>query len=93
MRFEFDREANALYIYLQEIPYGAVARTIEIEDGANLDIARDGQVLGIEFLDLDDFWRFLEHHNGQIVVPEYVEVDRASKPSSADRAGTLPTRF
>jgi uncharacterized protein YuzE len=89
MRFEFDREANALYIYLREIPYGAVAQTVEAEDGANLDVDREGRVLGVEFLDLDDFWRFLEHHDGQILIPDYVEVGGASKLGLSGRASPV----
>jgi uncharacterized protein YuzE len=75
MRFELDSEVNALYIYLRdgEIPAGGVARTIEVEDGINLDIDSEGFVLGMEFIDADDFPRFLERRNGRLDVPEREE--------------------
>ncbi len=75
MRFELDSEVNALYIYLrgEAIPDGGVARTIEIEEGVNLDIDSGGFVLGMEFIDADDFPRFIERHGGGLDIPERVE--------------------
>lgn len=75
MRFELDSEVNALYIYLrgETIPDGGVARTIEVEDGVNLDIDSEGLVLGMEFIDADDFPRFLQRHGGRLDVPEREE--------------------
>jgi uncharacterized protein YuzE len=83
MRFEFDKQANALYVYLREIPYGAASRTIELEEGVNLDVDRRGRALGIEFLDLDDFWRFLERNDGHIVIPDRYVPRKASDLSRA----------
>jgi hypothetical protein len=38
MRFEYDEETNALYIYLRgKIPAGGVARTVELAPGVYLD--------------------------------------------------------
>lgn len=75
MRFEFDREVNALYIYLrgESIPAGGVARTIELAEGVNLDVDKEGRTLGLEFVDLEDFRRFLEDHDGVIDIPERAE--------------------
>lgn len=73
MRFELDSEVNALYIYFREIPDGGVARTIVIEDGVNLDVDPEGFVLGMEFIDADNFPRFLKRHNGSLEVPEREE--------------------
>ncbi len=48
MRIEYDREVDALYLRLQE---KYVARTIEIEEGLNLDLDEDGKLIGLEVLD------------------------------------------
>lgn len=73
MRFELDSEVNALYIYLREIPDGAVARTVELEEGVNLDIDAAGRILGLEFVDADDFGKFLADHGGGLDIPERAE--------------------
>jgi uncharacterized protein YuzE len=48
MRIEYDREVDALYIRLQE---KYVSRTIEIEDGLNIDLDEKGKLIGLEVLD------------------------------------------
>jgi uncharacterized protein YuzE len=48
MKIEYDRDADALYVRLQE---KYVARTAEIEDGLNLDIDDEGKLIGLEVLD------------------------------------------
>jgi uncharacterized protein YuzE len=73
MRFEYDSEVNALYIYFREIKPGGVARTIELEEGVNLDVDPGGLVLGIEFVDADDFPRFIERRGGGLDIPERAE--------------------
>ena len=45
MKFEYDREVDALYIRIQE---KYVARTEELEEGINLDIDEDGKIIGLE---------------------------------------------
>lgn len=49
MRIEYDREANALYIQLQE---KLVARTKEIEPGVLVDFGERDNLIGIEILDV-----------------------------------------
>ena len=50
MRFEYDKEANALYIYLRgKIPEGGVARTVELAPGVYLDADGACRILGVEF--------------------------------------------
>lgn len=50
LRITQDREANASYIYLQE---GATfARTIDPPNGVNVDIDVNGNIIGIEILEL-----------------------------------------
>jgi len=48
MRIEYDREVDALYIRLQE---KYVARTVELEEGLNLDLDENGKLIGLEVLD------------------------------------------
>ena len=49
MRIEYDREANALYIQMQE---KAVTRTREIERGLLIDLDEENNLVGIEILDV-----------------------------------------
>ncbi|MCX5844702.1 MAG: DUF2283 domain-containing protein [Deltaproteobacteria bacterium] len=48
MKIEYDREVDALYVRLQE---KYVERTIEIEEGINIDLDESGKLIGIEILD------------------------------------------
>ncbi len=51
MRFEYDKEVDAGYIYLvDEIKDGEAVRTIELEPNIILDFGKDGKLLGIEVL-------------------------------------------
>ena len=45
MKIEYDREVDALYVRLQE---KYVARTVEIEEGLNLDLDDNGKLVGLE---------------------------------------------
>ena len=47
MTLEYDREVDALYIRIQEVE---VARTVEVEEGTNLDFDADGKLIGVEIL-------------------------------------------
>ena len=51
MRTEFDKDADAAYIYFKEIGNGEVAETITLNDSVNVDLDKNGVVLGIEILD------------------------------------------
>lgn len=51
MKIEYDREVDALYIRLQQ---KYVARTVEIEEGLNLDLDENGKLIGLEILDATD---------------------------------------
>jgi uncharacterized protein YuzE len=73
MRFEYDKGVNALYIYFREIPDGAVVHNIELQEGVYLDADSEGRTLGIEFLDLEDFRKFLERHDGRVRIPEHIK--------------------
>lgn len=50
-----DLTVNALYIYFREAPSSAVTRTVKLEEGVNLDVDSTGRILGLEFVDADDF--------------------------------------
>jgi uncharacterized protein YuzE len=81
MRFEYDKETNALYIYLRgKIPEGGVAHTVELDPGVYLDADQEGRILGAEFLDLGNFRAFLERNGEEVDIPEYVRDIRAPKP-------------
>lgn len=47
MRFTYDSQADALYLYFRE---GAVARTAEAGDGIQFDYDAEGHIIGIEIL-------------------------------------------
>src|SRR5215203_4321547 len=80
IRFEYDKEANALYIYLRgKIPEGGVARTVELEPGVYLDADGAGRILGVEFLEIGNFRMFLERNGGQVDIPEHIRDLDASK--------------
>jgi len=51
MRIEYDREANALYIQMQE---KHVAKTKEIEPGVLVDFDEQNNLIGIEMLDVTE---------------------------------------
>ena len=86
MRFEYDKEANALYIYLRgKIPEGGVARTVELEPGVYLDADRAGRILGVEFLEFADFRGFLERNGGKVNIPAHVgELEAARQEHGLD---------
>ncbi len=54
MNIEFDKEADAAYIYFKEIENGEVAETITLNDSVNVDLDKNGKVLGIEILDASE---------------------------------------
>jgi len=51
MKIEYDKFANAAYIYFKEIGAGEVAETISLNDNINIDLNKEGKTLGIEILD------------------------------------------
>lgn len=66
MRFEFDSEADALYIRLEE---GRVSRTIELEEGVYADLDAEDRPLGLEFVALAAFDEWMKRH-GTLNIPE-----------------------
>ena len=52
MKLEYDREADAAYIYIEyPIKDGQVKNTIELNDKIILDFDSKGKLLGVEILD------------------------------------------
>ena len=48
MKIEYDKRADALYVYFREIE---VARSKEVEEGVVIDLDKNGHIVGIEILD------------------------------------------
>ncbi len=48
MKIEYDREVDAVYIYLQQ---KQVVKTIELSDVVKVDLDEEGNLIGIEVLD------------------------------------------
>jgi uncharacterized protein YuzE len=49
MKIEYSKEADAIYVYFKE---EFVANSKEIEDGVVIDFDKNGQLIGIEVLDV-----------------------------------------
>ncbi|HHT9134528.1 MAG: hypothetical protein A3G17_01645 [Planctomycetes bacterium RIFCSPLOWO2_12_FULL_50_35] len=47
MKIEYDKEVDALYIRIQE---KKVSQTKEVVEGINLDIDKDGKIIGLEII-------------------------------------------
>ncbi|MBU0561511.1 MAG: DUF2283 domain-containing protein [Bacteroidota bacterium] len=47
MKIEYDREVDSLYIRIQE---KEVFKTKELDEGINLDIDKEGKIIGIEII-------------------------------------------
>ena len=52
MRFEYDKEVDAAYIYIEDtIKEGEVKKTIELNDNIILDFDNKDKLIGVEILD------------------------------------------
>ena len=52
MKFEYDKEVDAAYIYLKHpIEDGEAVKTIELNDNIRIDFDKKGKILGMEILD------------------------------------------
>lgn len=70
MRIERDAQHDVLYIELRE---GEAEHTVDLDDGVHMDLDDEGRVLGVEFLSLGAFERYLERHDGQLYIPDRVQ--------------------
>ena len=48
MKIEYDREVDAIYIYLQQ---KQVVKTIELSNSVKVDLDEEGNLIGLEVLD------------------------------------------
>ena len=48
MKVNYDKEADAIYLEIQD---GQADGVVEIKEGINIDLSKDGRILGIELLD------------------------------------------
>jgi uncharacterized protein YuzE len=69
MHIEYDGEADALYVYAREILDGAVSRQLRLQAGVYVDVDKENRILGVEFLSLKLFSRYLIEHGG-LELPE-----------------------
>lgn len=53
MRWTYDSDVEALYVYLRDLP---VTRQLSVDDRFVLDLADDGAVVGVEVLDAQAPW-------------------------------------
>ncbi len=60
MKIEYDREVDALYIRLQE---KYVSRTVEIDEGVNIDFDENGKLIGLEVLDATERYTLADIFN------------------------------
>ena len=60
MKIEYDKEVDALYVRLQE---KYVARTVQIEEGLNLDLDSGGRLIGLEILDATERYSLTDIFN------------------------------
>lgn len=70
MKIRHDKESGAIYIRLRD---GQVADTLELDEGAYLDVDADGYVLGAEFLSLEEMAETADRLGGMMDLPDRVE--------------------
>ncbi|TLD40156.1 MAG: hypothetical protein JETT_3581 [Candidatus Jettenia ecosi] len=75
MKIEYSKEADAIYVYFKE---DFVAKSKEIEDGIVIDFDEDGQLIGIEVLDVSQRFSLADIVNINI---ENLPVDSISAKS------------
>lgn len=51
IKIEYNKDADAAYIYFKEIVSGGVVQTISLNESVNIDLDKDGKTLGIEIID------------------------------------------
>ena len=81
MRLEFDPESGALYIHVRQ---GDVEETLDLAEpgfGAHVDVDREGNVLGLEFLSFVEYAELVTRFGGALEIPERIE-DSTSFPVS-----------
>lgn len=88
-RFEHDPESGAWYVRLRE---GKIEETVDLAEpgfGAHLDVDREGNVLGVEFLSFEEYAELVARSGGRLEVPDAVELTDAM----ADEEAPHPQRL
>ena len=60
MKIEYDRQVDAVYIYLQQ---KEVAKTIELSDVVKVDLDEEGNLIGIEVLEATQRYSLADIYN------------------------------
>mgnify|MGYP001586499985 CR=1 FL=1 len=56
MKIEYDPKVKAVYIHInKKLKPGEAKSTKEIDDSINIDLDKDGKVIGIEVLNIESF--------------------------------------
>ena len=50
MIVKYDKQADAIYLYLQKVKKGTVYKTVPINEDIMVDLNRHGKVVGVEIL-------------------------------------------
>lgn len=82
-RFEHDPESGAWYVRLRE---GKIEETVDLAEpgfGAHLDVDREGNVLGVEFLSFEEYAELVARSGGRLEVPDAVELTDAMADEEA----------
>jgi uncharacterized protein YuzE len=74
MELTYDRDQNIAYLRLK--PKGSEVETVSISDQLNVDVAPDGSIYGIEFLNANDQLRSAD--GGRIVYVDPVSGEERS---------------
>ena len=70
MKFRYDPKSGALYVRIKE---GEVHETLPLSEGIYFDIDADGEVLGAEFLSLEEFKEWASSQGMEVELPERIE--------------------
>jgi uncharacterized protein YuzE len=82
VKFKKDPATGAMYLRLREgaapfdpdrLPEGFVEETLELDEGVYLDLDKEGYVIGLEILSLEEWGEFLDKHPEGVEIPERVE--------------------
>lgn len=70
MKIELDPTFDLLYIQLRE---GEAESTVDLDEGVHLDLDAEGRTLGIEFLSIEAFRRYLGRRDGAVDIPDLLD--------------------
>lgn len=70
MKIELDPAFDLLYIQLRE---GEAESTVDLDEGVHLDLDAEGRTLGIEFLSIEAFRRYLGRRDGTVNIPDLLD--------------------